>query len=142
MQLKLELCLLLEQQWLKHDEDGELLNELLDAELLDGELEEILQDSLLDEQLLLLELIEVQLKLELCIPEELHGLTRDDDGLLHEKLLQDIELLLCILLQELHILLDDSLQLLYEQHDDIKLEDKIEHELQGHAQLEEQLRLL
>ena len=72
VQLKLELCLLLEQQWLKHDEDGELLNELLDAELLDGELEEILQDSLLDEQLLLLELLEVQLKLELCILEELN----------------------------------------------------------------------
>ena len=61
---------------------------------------------------------------------------------LHDELLQDIELLMCILLQELHILLEDSLQLLYEQHDDIKLEDKIEHELQGHEQLEEQLGLL
>ena len=49
---------------------------------------------------------------------------------------------MCILLQELHMLLEDSLQLLYEQHDDIKLEDKVEHELQGHEQLEEQLGLL
>ena len=74
----------------------------------------------------------MQLKLELCLLEELHRLTIDDDGLLHEKLLQDIKLLLCKLLQELNILLEDSLQLLYEQHDDIKLEDKIEHELHGH----------
>ena len=49
---------------------------------------------------------------------------------------------MCILLQELHIVLEDSLQLLYEQHGDIKLEDKIEHELQGHEQFEEQLGLL
>lgn len=86
LQLKLELCLLLEQQGLKHDKDGELVYELVDAELLDGELEEILQESLLDEQLILLELIEEQLKLVVCILEELQRLTKEEDGLQHEKL--------------------------------------------------------
>lgn len=45
---------------------------------------------------------------------------------LQDELLQDIELLMCILLQELHILLEDSLQLLHEQQDEIKLEEQVE----------------
>jgi len=70
-QLILELCLLLEQQVLKHDEDGELLDELFDLELFDWELEEVLLESLIDEQLKLLELLDRLLKLVHCILEEL-----------------------------------------------------------------------
>lgn len=85
LQLKLELCLLLEQQRLKSEDDGELQDELLDTELLDGELEETLLDDLLEEQLILLELSEMQLRLGLCRLEELQRLKKEEGGLLHEE---------------------------------------------------------
>jgi len=137
LQLKLELCLLLEQQGLKHDKDGELVDELVEAELLDGQLEEKLQERLLDEQLILLELMEVQLKLEVCILEELQRLSKDEDGLLLEKLVDWLlherelqERLLHISLEQLLVLLELheiqlklELCLLLEQHGLSKDED-------------------
>jgi len=64
LQLKLILWLLSEQHGLGYEDDGELLEELLNLELFDGELEEQLLDNSLEEQLIILELSEIQLSLE------------------------------------------------------------------------------
>jgi len=76
---------LLEENRLIHDEDGEDKEELKEEELLDGELEEILLDNSLEELLLLLDILDELKSLLLCMLEELQWLFEDDDGLLHEE---------------------------------------------------------
>ena len=76
---------LLEENGLTHDEDGEDKDELLEEQLLDGELEEVLLDNVLEEQLILLELLDEQKTLLLCMLDELQWLIEDEDGLLHEE---------------------------------------------------------
>jgi len=53
---------------------------------LDGEIEEKLLDSILDELHLLLQLLEMELKLDLSKLLEQQGLTFEDDGELHDEL--------------------------------------------------------
>ena len=80
MQLKLELGELLEQLGLLFEDDGELNEDLLDRELFDRDIDEKLLDFILDEQLILLQLFEMQLKLELGKLLEQQGLILEDDG--------------------------------------------------------------
>ena len=65
MLLKLQLLLLLEQQGLLNDDDVELQDKILDKELSEEQLNDKLEDFILDEQLGLLQLSEMQLRLEL-----------------------------------------------------------------------------
>ena len=53
---------------------------------MDGEIEEKLLDSILDELHLLLQLLEMELKLDLSKLLEQQGLTFEDDGELHDEL--------------------------------------------------------
>ena len=65
MLLKLLLLLLLEQQGLLNEDDVELEDKILDKELSEEQLKDKLEDFILDEQLGLLQLSEMQLRLEL-----------------------------------------------------------------------------
>ena len=104
--------MLLEQHGLVIDDEGELLDELLDMELTERQLEEKLLDSLLDEQLKLLQLLEIQLRLEDGKLLEQHGLICEQGEQLQDELLdtelfdgeEDEKLHECIL-DELHSLL-------------------------------------
>jgi len=71
--LQLELCLLLEKLELVKEDEGELQEELQDAEHFDKELEELLHG--------------LELKLELKELLEQQGLSLDEDGQLTEVLL-------------------------------------------------------
>ena len=73
------------------EEEIKLQEELLDGELSERQLEEKLLLCPLDEQLELLQLFEMLFKLELSPLLEQQGLVHDDDGELHE-ILVDKEL--------------------------------------------------
>ena len=78
---------MLEQHGLENEEDGELHDKLLDCELFEGEGEEKLLHFVFDEQLKLLQLVELQLKLEHTLLMEQHGLSKEEDSELLEELL-------------------------------------------------------
>ena len=110
--LKLELSMLLEQHELVKDDEGELLDELLDVELTEGLLEEKLLGNLLDEQLKLMQLLEIQLYLDDGKLLEQHGLIFEEGEQLQDELLdaelfdgEEDEKLHEFLLDELHSLL-------------------------------------
>jgi len=121
---------LLEQQGVNFEDDGLLHDELYDLELFDEEKEERLHDFLLDELETQLKLDEMQLRLELWLLLEQHGIISEDDTELQEELselkLEDGQLedslLLCVLEEELMLLLltekllQLGLWLLLEQH--------------------------
>lgn len=117
--------------------------ELLDVELSDGQLEEQLLDNPLNELHMLLQLSEIQLKLELTKLHELHGLMIDEDRQLHGELLDgelsegDMdEKLVDIILDELHKLLELSEMLLKLEQERLQEEQTVISELEGEMQEE------
>jgi len=86
--LRLELSLLLEQQGLLKDDDKELQDNNFDIELSEEQLNETLQDVSLDELLGLLQLNEMELKLEVCKLLEQQGLLSEEDGQLQDELIE------------------------------------------------------
>jgi len=84
--LQLDIGELLEQQGVTFEDDGLLHDELYDLELFDEEKDERLHDFLLDELETQLKLDEMQLRLELWLLLEQHGIISEDDTELQEEL--------------------------------------------------------
>lgn len=97
---------------LKCEDEIEVHDKLLDFELFDGQLEEKLHESLLEEVHWLLQLVDTQLWLELLRLLEQHLILFDDDGQLHDELI-DEELCERQLDESLlQVIFDEQLQLL------------------------------
>ena len=97
---------------LKCEDEIDVHDKLLDFELFDGQLEEKLHESLLEEVHWLLQLVDAQLWLELLKLLEQHLTLFDDDGELHDELI-DEELCERQLDESLlQVIFDEQLQLL------------------------------
>lgn len=85
------MSLVLEQQELMYEDDGELHEKLVEKQLSDEQLNELLLEKWLDEVLELQQLLEISLQHEVVILLELQGWMFEEDEQLQDELL-DLEL--------------------------------------------------